>query len=96
MNIIIDKDVWLNSQLSIARYYGGININGRAYMVVPPLNDLVRADYARAYRKLGKKKLQECIDKGMHLIDINKLTKGFSLAPEIYPEIDFNTEEDGK
>ena len=70
MNIIIDKDVWLNSQLSIARYYGGANINGEPYQILPPDGDLVNAKYAKFYRQLGRKKLQEYIDKGLTLKEI--------------------------
>ena len=33
---IIDRipyDTWANSQLSVAKYYGGININGKSYVL---------------------------------------------------------------
>lgn len=29
----IPYDVWVNSQLSIAKYYGGISINGKRYVL---------------------------------------------------------------
>lgn len=31
---IIAEDYWMNSQLSIARHYGQININGQIYIIV--------------------------------------------------------------
>ena len=31
---IITEEYWTNSQLSIARYYGGINLMGRQYFIV--------------------------------------------------------------
>lgn len=31
----IPYDNWINSQLSIARHYGGINLHGRHYMLDP-------------------------------------------------------------
>lgn len=41
IEIVIPKEVWINSYLSIARYYGGIRINGEEYSIVPPDGDLV-------------------------------------------------------
>lgn len=32
--IIYPEEYWMNSQLSIARHYGGININGKMYIIV--------------------------------------------------------------
>lgn len=32
--IIYHKEYWMNSQLSIARHYGSININGKSYVIV--------------------------------------------------------------
>ena len=31
------EEYWANSQLSIARYYGGINLDGREYIIVDKL-----------------------------------------------------------
>jgi len=31
------EEVWANSQFSIARYYGGINIEGKKYIIVDKL-----------------------------------------------------------
>ncbi len=35
---------WINSQLSIARFYGGLVLNGKEYFVEPESNDLVAKD----------------------------------------------------
>jgi len=32
--LIMTEEYWANSQLSIARYYGGINFNGKRYLIV--------------------------------------------------------------
>ena len=32
--IIMTEEYWANSQFSIARYYGGIKISGKSYMIV--------------------------------------------------------------
>lgn len=42
--ILIHPDYWMNSQLSIARYYGGVIYNVRTYNVEPTKNYLVRHD----------------------------------------------------
>lgn len=70
MRIIMERDVWMNSQLSIARYYGGATINGEQYQILPPEGDLVNAKYAKLYRELGREKLQEYINRGLTLKEI--------------------------
>lgn len=35
--ILMTEEVWVNSQLSIARYYGRINYNGHEYIIVDKL-----------------------------------------------------------
>ncbi len=58
---------WIDSQLSIARYYGGCTYQGHSYVIDPirPNPPLVRADVlarevkaradqAKAYRRAGK------------------------------------------
>lgn len=30
----MDEEYWANSQFSIARYYGGVNINGKQFIIV--------------------------------------------------------------
>ncbi len=34
-------DSWIHSQLSIARFYGGIKLQGREYIIDPKTQDLV-------------------------------------------------------
>lgn len=47
---------WLDSHLSIARFYGGINYQGHLYQVdlQDPQHPLVRADVLKAERRAGK------------------------------------------
>lgn len=52
MAIIYEKEAWLNSQLSIARFYGGININGQGFKVVRG-GQLVRDDFVGVVNSLG-------------------------------------------
>lgn len=35
--LLMTEEYWANSQLSVARYYGGIEFNGRKYIIVDKL-----------------------------------------------------------
>lgn len=47
----IAGDYWRNSHLSLARFYGAININGKRYVIDRSTDELVRDD---VYKKAGK------------------------------------------
>lgn len=47
---------WMNSQLSIARHYGGCTVNGKWYIVDRKTGDLVREDIFKANAKAEKNK----------------------------------------
>ena len=51
--ILIHPDYWLNSQLSIARFYRAITINGETYLVDGKTNYLVRSDFVKFISDLG-------------------------------------------
>ena len=51
--ILIHPDVWRNSQLSIARFYGSIRINGALYLVDGKTDYLVRDDFVKFISGLG-------------------------------------------
>lgn len=70
MNIITEPEIWLHCQLSIARFYGAIKVNGMEYFVVKPTNDLVRKDYLPLYKKLGRDKLKKYIAQGLSAKEI--------------------------
>lgn len=40
----IPYDVWISSQLSVARYYGGMMLNGSEYRIEKPSGDLVKVE----------------------------------------------------
>lgn len=65
MNVVIPKNVWLSSQLSIARYYGGCTVDGHQYSIVPGSEDLVRNDWLPVYRRVGPKKTAELASRGL-------------------------------
>lgn len=52
---VMGPDFWLNSQLSVAKYYGGCTYNGVEYVVVPSTADLVRFDCLDIYKKFYMK-----------------------------------------
>ena len=56
--LIMTEEYWMNSQFSIARFYGGINLDGREYIIVDQLGrDLWEC--SRIAEKLGKDKAIE-------------------------------------
>ena len=59
--ICIDEAFWLNSQLSVARFSGGLTSGGKTWLVIPPANDLVRQDFSKYYFKLGRDRFLEVL-----------------------------------
>ena len=54
MVILMTKEYWLNSQFSIARFTGGMKLNGEEYWVVGEERDLIDSDFEKYYTKLGR------------------------------------------
>lgn len=52
---------WLNSQLSIARFYGAITLNGETYLVDGKTNYLVRSDFVKFVRDLGMPTVEKAV-----------------------------------
>ena len=69
--ILITREFWLNSQLSIARIYGGIKLNGKEYVVED--TDLILKSWLPVYKTLGRDKTIGLIKNGTTL-DVAKLT----------------------
>ena len=57
----------MNSQLSVARFYGGIKFNGEEYVIVPPKNDLILKGWVPVYKKLGRERTIGLIKNGTSL-----------------------------
>lgn len=76
---LISPEYWMNSQLSIARYYGGCSIAGRNYFIDKESNYLVRGDFQSYVKKLGFKTVKKAVqryadlDKGKQVL--KRLTK---------------------
>ncbi len=47
-------DFWVNSQLSVARFFGGCELNGTKYVVDMDTGDLVKFSYLKEYLKKDK------------------------------------------
>lgn len=60
--IMMTKEFWLNSQFSIARFYGGIHINGTRYIMMGSEQDLVDNGFAKYYNKLGREKFMQILE----------------------------------
>ena len=60
--IMMAKEFWLNSQFSIARFYGGIHINGTRYIIMGSEQDLVDNGFAKYYNKLGREKFMQILE----------------------------------
>ncbi len=65
--ILMEEGYWMNSQLSVARFYGGIKFNGEVYVIVPPKNDLLLKDWVPVYKKLGRERTIGLIENGTSL-----------------------------
>lgn len=71
--LIYAHEIWLNSQLSIARFYGGMTINGHRFVILTPCNDLVRQDICEAYCYFGRDKTAQFIKDGADAKQINNI-----------------------
>lgn len=65
--ILIEEGYWMNSQLSVARFYGGIKFNGEEYVIVPPKNDLLLSKWVPVFKALGRERTVKLIKNGTSL-----------------------------
>ena len=80
MPILITYERWANSQLSIARHSGGMNINGKEYLLISEHSnrytpDLLRFDWVPVYTKLGREKTIGLINNGTSLSIAKQMIK---------------------
>ena len=52
----IPHDVWMNTQMSIARFYGGIQLNGKFYLIEKATGDLVCKTHKAKEKRTKKTK----------------------------------------
>lgn len=65
----------MNSQLSVARFYGGIKFNGEEYVIVPPKNDLLLSKWVPVFKALGRERTVKLIENGTSLEVAKKMIK---------------------
>lgn len=66
MVILMAKEYWLNSQFSIARFTGGMKLNGVEYWVVGEERDLIDSDFEKYYTKLGRNEFMRILEQNKH------------------------------
>ena len=65
----------MNSQLSVARFYGSIKFNGEEYVLVPPKNDLLLSKWVPVFKALGRERTVKLIKNGTSLEVATKMIK---------------------
>ena len=63
--IFMTQDYWMNSQFSIAKHTGALNINGHLYVVYG--TDLIREDWLPVLKKFGRERTIGLIKNGTSL-----------------------------
>lgn len=80
---VIEYDYWINSQMSIAKYYGELKVNGVLYKLIDSGEpapqglykpDLVREDWCMLYKKLHRG-VKEYIKQGLTPKQVRKILK---------------------
>lgn len=76
--LVMTEEFWMNSMFSIARFYGGINIKGKEYIVDDNSNDLVLKDFLKTYQKVGRDKVIEMLKDGKSKEEIEEYAKSLT------------------
>lgn len=80
---VIEYDYWINSQMSIAKYYGELKVKGALYKLIDSGEpaphglckpDLVREDWCMLYKRLHRG-VKEYIKQGLTPKQVRKILK---------------------
>ena len=88
--VMMTKEYWTASQLSVARFTGGCRAWNHEYLVMPQTGDLLRSDFIPFYTKLGRPrfmqilKVNPCIEE----TDLKKMMKEAIQADKAKKEAD--------
>lgn len=90
--ILMTYENWVNSQLSVARFTGGMRINDHFYFLVSDNSnslepDLIREDWEPIYRKLGRTKTIGLINNGTSLYVAKQIIKSMNQNKEPLPKL---------
>lgn len=80
--LVMTEEFWMNSMFSIARFSGGININGKLYILDYSTKDLIRNDFVKTYQKVGRDKVIEMLKEGKSKEEIEDYAKSITPAPK--------------
>ena len=87
--LLMTQEYWKNTHFSIARFTGGVRIDGKEYIVVDRLGrslyetsipdgataDLIYVGLQRSYKKLGREAIIEALNNGKTLTEIKAMKK---------------------
>lgn len=76
--LVMTEEFWMNSMLSVARFSGGINVNGKLYILDSTTKDLIRKDFLKAYQKIGRNKVIEMLKEGKSKEEIEEYAKSLT------------------
>lgn len=90
--ILMTYEYWANSQFSIARYTGGLRLNGHDYLLLSSSEnrytpDLVMDEWATVYKKLGRAKTIGLIKNGTSLKVAKEMVKMMKANKESLPKM---------
>lgn len=80
--LVMTEEFWMNSMFSIARFSGGINVNGKLYILDYSTKDLIRSDFVKTYQKVGRDKVIEMLKDGKSKEEIEEYAKSIMPTPK--------------
>lgn len=87
--VVMSKEFWMSSHLSIARFYGGITFGDKTYLIVNKKGksifqssikpgepaDLVDEQYIPVYKKVGRDRFLKMLEEKLTLKEMKKIIK---------------------
>lgn len=80
--LVMTEEFWMNSMFSLARFSGGINVNGKQYILNHQTKDLIRSDFVKTYQKVGRDKVIEMLKDGKSKEEIEEYAKSIKPTPK--------------
>ena len=87
-SILISPEYWQNSQLSIARHFGGVKVNNKYYVIDPQSNYLVDSKWLSFVRKVGIDKTKEVLKSTNDIKEAMSLMKSGCNAKKKYSQLE--------
>lgn len=80
--LVMTEEFWMNSMFSIARFYGGIRVQDKEYILNYQTHDLIRKDFLKTYQKVGRDKVIAMLKEGKSKEEIEEYAKSIKPAPK--------------